>query len=78
MPRHRKKPRALLDYDTIAAASTKYSGPFCIVIRPKKVTTFSFGFLLGTISCISCERGETALCTVDTFFGSWKYLWITV
>ena len=22
MPRHRKKPRALLDYDTIAAAST--------------------------------------------------------
>ena len=28
-------------WSTIVAASTKYSGPFCIVIRPRKVTTFS-------------------------------------
>ena len=27
---------------TILAASTKYSGPFCMVIRPRKVTTLSF------------------------------------
>ena len=26
-------------FKTNAAASTKYSGPFCIVIRPRKVTT---------------------------------------
>ena len=29
-------------YDSPYDASTKYSGPFCIVIRPRKVTTFSF------------------------------------
>ena len=57
-------------FSTIAAASTKYSGPFCIVIRPKNVTIFSFGFLRGTISCISFGNGDTALCIVNTLRGS--------
>lgn len=33
MPRHRKKPRALLDYDTIAAASTGDPDAMAEVLR---------------------------------------------
>ena len=56
--------------NTSAAASTKYSGPFCIVIRPRKVTTFSFECSGRGISWYSCESGYTALCMANTFLGS--------
>ena len=46
---------------TRAAASTKYSGPFCMVMRPKKVTTFSLRSAAGrrsaTIWRMSSGRG---------------------
>ena len=54
---------------TLAAASTKYSGPFCIVIRPRNVTTFSLG-LGGSTARSSGLSGVTALWTVVTFAGS--------
>ncbi len=63
---------------TMLAASTKYSGPFCIVSLPRNVTTFSLGLRSGTMSRMSFDNGVTALCTVDTFLGSWKYLLMTI
>ncbi|EJW93471.1 hypothetical protein EVA_18421 [gut metagenome] len=33
---------SLVRWSTRLAASTKYSGPFCMVMRPRNVTTFSF------------------------------------
>ena len=47
-PEPAKQKRMLrVRWSTSAAASTKYSGPFCIVIRPRKVTTFSLRSLSG-------------------------------
>ena len=56
----------------------KYSGPFCMVMRPRKVTTFSLGLRGTCIAKISGLRGSTALCTVVTFEGSIPYFSITV
>ena len=50
--------------NTRAAASTKYSGPFCIVIRPRKVTNLSLRSCFTNSSGLA--NGSTALWTVLT------------
>ena len=70
----KRTPSVLLN--TRAAASTKYSGPFCIVIRPKKVTSLSLRS--GLVNSSGCANGSTALCTVLTLRGSMPYFSITV
>ena len=70
--KHRK-----LIVELLLAASTKYSGPFCMVMRPRKVTTLScFG---GTVTLSNSSlSGSTALCTVVTLSGEMPYFSITV
>ena len=69
-----RTPSVLLN--TLAAASTKYSGPFCIVIRPRNVTSLSLRS--GFVNSSGCANGSTALCTVLTLRGSMPYFSITV
>ena len=61
---------------TLAAASTKYSGPFCKVMRPKKVTILSL--MPRSSLCWSSVLKSTALCTVTTFSAGMPYFSITM
>ena len=62
--------------NTRLAASTKYSGPFCMVIRPRNVTSLSLRGVFLKLSTFG--TGSTALCTVVTLSGFCPYFSITV